>query len=66
MSDGCTWFQWAERLWPIRPCCEAHDVGGELSDLFFCLIGNTPWWVWGPVALICLAIPFVMPLIKRR
>lgn len=65
MSDGCTLFQWAESIWPVRPCCEDHDAGGGLFDLFVCLVQATPWWAWVPIALICAAIPFVQPLLAR-
>jgi hypothetical protein len=66
VSDGCTWFNWAEAIWPVRPCCDAHDAGGSLPDLFVCLVGATPWWAWVPIALICAAIPLVMPLLRKR
>lgn len=65
MSDGCTYFNWAEAIWPVRPCCEHHDAGGSLWELFTCLIGATPYWAWGPIVLIVAAVPFVMRLRRR-
>lgn len=61
MNDGCTLFNWAEKLWPIRGCCDAHDAGGGLWELFVCLVMNTPAYVWLPLPFICfVGVPLYM------
>lgn len=55
VGDGCTGFQWVERLFPVRQCCEIHDLGGSDGQLLDCLLGVTPEWTW-PVVGACVAM----------
>lgn len=68
-SDGCTGFWWLENLFPIRQCCEVHDLGGSDGGLLDCLQQVLPPWAW-PVAALCVALMIlVRPLYhlwKRR
>jgi len=55
ISDGCTGFQWAEALFPVRACCEIHDAGGTDGGLLDCLMQNTPPTTW-PIVGLCVAV----------
>ena len=55
MSDGCTGFQWLERVFPITACCWEHDNGGTDGQLLDCLMAATPGWAW-PLVAVCVAV----------
>lgn len=65
ISDGCTGFQWAERLFPIRQCCDVHDAGGGDFELVGCLLANTPVSVW-PIVAGCAVLALLVgrPLLR--
>lgn len=63
--DGCTGFQWAEWLFPIRACCDVHDLGGSDGTLLDCLLANTPEWAW-PIVGLCVALMLLVRPIYRR
>lgn len=64
VSDGCTGFWWAEWLFPVRQCCEAHDVGGTDGALLDCLMAATPEWAW-PVVGLCVAVMILFRPVLR-
>lgn len=63
-SDGCTGFQLFEHFFPIRACCEVHDLGGTDGALLDCLMSNTPEWTW-PVVALCVALMILVRPIYR-
>lgn len=54
-SDGCTGFQYLERFFDIRACCEVHDAGGSNGTLLDCLEMILPGWAY-PFAAFCVAL----------
>lgn len=63
-GDGCTGFQWFEQFFPIRACCDVHDMGGSDGTLLDCLLNNTPQWSWAIVGF-CVAVMLLLRPIYR-
>ena len=64
VGDGCSGFQWLEWAYPIRGCCDVHDLGGSDGVLLDCLMANTPEWTW-PVVALCVAVMILFRPIYR-
>lgn len=66
VSDGCTGFTWAEWIWPIRACCEAHDAGGSDGALLDCWTGaGMPIGIAGLALLVMIIARPIYRLIKK-
>lgn len=64
-GDGCTGFQWFEQFFPVRACCDVHDLGGSDGTLLDCLLQATPGWAWPAVGL-CVTLMLLFRPIYRR
>ena len=64
-SDGCSGFQWIERLFDgVRDCCVVHDYGGSDGQLLDCLQSVLPPWAWA-IAAFCVALMVLFRPIYR-
>lgn len=64
LGDGCTGFQFLEAFFPIRACCDVHDLGGTDGQLLDCLLSATPTWSWVIVGVCVTLMLLFRPLLR--